>query len=105
MTKKLDTPWCGLVTTKRSFSPSECIGSTAAPGEMESFKTSKVDSGQNIGTLVGVTNCETKGRWCDMDPLLAAYPAVVLKDGDCSYFLLGWEIWFTIVAGIPMVRK
>ena len=48
---------------------------------------------------------ETRSRWCDRDPLLAAYPAVVLNDGDCSYFLLGWEIWFTVVAGIPMVRK
>ena len=45
------------------------------------------------------------GRWCKRDSLLAAYLAVVLKVGDCSYFLLGWEIWFTVVVGIPMVRK
>ena len=101
MTKKPDTPWCGLETTKRSFSPSKCSGSTAASGEMESFRTSEVVSGKNIGTSL----TETRSRWCDRDPLLAAYTAVVLNDGDCSYFLLGWELWFTVVTGIPMVRK
>ena len=45
------------------------------------------------------------GCWCKRDSLLAAYPVVVLEAGDCSYFLLVWEIWFTVVAGIPMVRK
>ena len=68
-------------------------------------KPAKLIVDKILGRWSGVTNCETKGRWCDMDPLLAVYPAVVLKDGDCSYFLLGWEIWFTIVAGIPTVRK
>ena len=58
-----------------------------------------------LGRRSGVTDCETRSRWCDRDPLLAAYTAVVLNDGDCSYFLLGWELWFTVVAGIPMVRK
>jgi len=50
--KKPDTQWCGLVTTKRSFSPSKCSGSTAMQCEMESFRTSEVVSGQNIGTSV-----------------------------------------------------
>ena len=58
-----------------------------------------------LGRQSGVINYETRGRWCDRDLLLAAYPVMVLKDGDYSYFLLGWEIWLTIVAGILMVRK
>ena len=50
--KKPDTQWCGLVTTKRSFSPSKFSGLTATLCEMERFRTSEVVSGQNIGTSV-----------------------------------------------------
>ena len=61
MTKKLDTPWCGWVTTKRSFSPSKCYGLTVVPGEMESFRTSGAGNGARDEGLLAMQHWQGSG--------------------------------------------